>query len=135
MKIPNPWPYYSGVTRTVCTTPEGDVVSILVTRGPEIEVTDGATKVLVEPIKLTGRGGVYKSLGPPKVWTEAWGLLDVEDHATKQEIEAERSAQEAKALVAREAQEEPVCVWQAREADEEVEVDEPLDFGDELEQD
>lgn len=157
MKIPNPWPSYNGITRTVCKTPEGDVVAMMVTRGPEIEVSDNAIEVLIESVKVTGRGGAYKLLGPPKVWTKAWGLLDIGDHTTKLEIEAERGArvredQEREDFEAREAAEDRVSreadeaeEWEAqrkeaeafadqtRETDEEVEVDdEPLDLGDEL---
>lgn len=65
-------------------------------RGPELEVADGTTEAVIAPIKLTGRGGKFEAVGASKIWTEKWGLLELEDHAKKMKIEEEEAALEAR---------------------------------------
>ena len=84
MLIPSPWRNLT-TTRCVCKTPKGDVVVLGSSRG-EIEVPEGTAEAVITPVKITGRGGVNEPIGPSKIWSEAWGLLDVEDHAKKVSI-------------------------------------------------
>jgi hypothetical protein len=91
MKIANPWPYHA-MSRCICKTPAGDQVRVQTSRGPELEVPDGSTEVMIEPVKQVGRGGKVEAIGQGRIWSEAWGLLDIVDHLKKQEIEAEETA-------------------------------------------
>jgi len=93
MKIPNPWPYHP-MSRITCRIDgrEDDVQCIVATRDVELEVPDGTVEAVIEPV--TQRGEI-KAVGSPRVWSEAWGLLDIEDHLTKLELAKERAALEA----------------------------------------
>ena len=84
MFIPNPWPHFPS-TRCVCKP--GDIAVMIATRG-DIEVPDGTTEALLTPVKMKGRGK-YEEVGPSRIWSEEFGLLDVEDHVKKLEIKGE----------------------------------------------
>jgi hypothetical protein len=57
---------------------------MVATRG-DIELPDGTTEVLLTPVKMRARGK-YDEVGPPRIWSEEYGLLDVEDHVKKLEL-------------------------------------------------
>jgi hypothetical protein len=103
MKIANPWPNYP-MCRCICKP--GDQVVVQATR-KDLEVPDGTTEALIEPVKVVGRGNKVEVVAQGRVWSEAWGLLDIEDHLKKQEIEAEaaRMKERAEKERARKAQE------------------------------
>ena len=97
MQIPNPWPHHAR-SRCTCKTPKGDVVVMVATRGP-IEVADDCEEVVIEPVRMTGRGGKHEVIGPARIWSKNWGLLDIEDHLKKTNLaneEAEMKARKAK---------------------------------------
>jgi hypothetical protein len=77
------------MNRITCKTPEGEVVCRVSTRGP-LEVPDGTTEALIEPV-ANGRPDAAV-VGPPRIWSDRWGLLEVEDHVKKMEIEKEAAA-------------------------------------------
>lgn len=88
MKIPNPWPWHP-LSRCICRTEKGDVACVGSTREPELEVPDAA-EVLIEPVKYVGRG-VVEPIAQGRIWSKRWGLLDIEDHMKKQQIEEEEA--------------------------------------------
>ncbi len=82
MLIPNPWPNYP-MTRTVSKTPQGDFVSTASTRG-DLEVPDGTVEALIEPV-ANGRPGAA-AVAQGRIWSRAWGCLEIKDHIKKQEL-------------------------------------------------
>jgi len=86
MKIPNPWPNYP-MARCRCMPSESVVTQS--TRG-ELEVPDGSTEVMIEPVKH-GRPNA-EAVAQGRMWTEKWGLLEVGDYMKKVELEADEKA-------------------------------------------
>ena len=98
MKIASPWNY--AMNRCVAQTPAGEVESIQSARG-QLDVPDTATKVTIEPVKITGRGGKYEVLSAAFTWTPEWGVLDPDSFAQKQKIQKETEELEQKKKVQR----------------------------------
>jgi peroxiredoxin family protein len=93
MKIPNPWPRVH--SQCTCRTPKGDVIVSSCSRG-DLEVPDDATEVTIQPVKIIGRGGEAKALGQPRIWSKAWGLMDIEDHLKKMDLANKMAEAKAK---------------------------------------
>lgn len=116
MKIPNPWPYHP-LTRYTCRGPQGETVLIVSTKEREIEVGE-CDEVVMEPVKATGRGGKIAVIGPARIWSRDFGLLDIEDHVKKRQIEIEEAELKMKQRKDRERskpapQEKPVKIEQS----------------------
>lgn len=116
MKIPNPWPYHP-LTRYTCRGPQGETVVVTSTREREIEVPE-CDEVVMEPVKATGRGGKVSVIGQARIWSRDFGLLDIEDHVKKRQIEIEEAELKAKQRRDRERskpapQEKPVQIEQS----------------------
>ena len=100
MLIPNPWPNYP-MARIVSKTPQGDFVSTVSTRD-NLEVPDDAVEALIVPV-ANGRPGA-PAVAEGRIWSRAWGCLEIPDHIKKQEM-----AKEAAELKVRQAEaEKPV---------------------------
>jgi hypothetical protein len=89
VKIPNPWPWHP-LSRCTCRTEKGDVVCVGSSRDRELEVPD-ADEVLIEPVKHGIKRGEVEPIGQGRIWSRRWGLLDIEDHVKKQQIEIEEA--------------------------------------------
>jgi hypothetical protein len=87
MKIPNPWPYHA-LSRYTGRGQQGEVVSIISSRDREVEVPD-SDEVIIEPVKIIGRGGNVKVLGQGRIWSKEYGLLDLDDHLRKEALKKE----------------------------------------------
>jgi hypothetical protein len=59
-------------------------------------VPDDATEVTIQPVKIIGRGGEARALGQPRIWSKAWGLMDIEDHLKKLDLANEVAEAKAK---------------------------------------
>lgn len=129
MKIKSPWPY--NLVRL--SLPSGEVLGVQSGRELEFDVEE----VLLEPVRVAGRGGKLDTLGPGKIWSKAWGINEVEDHLKKVKIlegeknlelarekEAKRKAKEARerTLESKVIKEKPTKV-----------IDHKLDLGNKLE--
>ena len=124
MKIPNPWPWHP-LSRCICRTEKGDVVCVGSTREPELEVPD-AEEVLIEPVKYAPGHVDTIPIGQGRIWSKRWGLLDIEDHLKKQQIEAEEAELKLKQRKQQKRDEKP-----ARVVSEKIEA--TLDMGSTLE--
>lgn len=102
MKISNPWPHRP-MTRITCRTPNGEVVCTSSTRGP-LDVPDDTVEALLEPV-ANGRPGAAV-IGQPQIWSNRFGLLNLEDHAKKVEIEKEEADMKARKQKEKEEREE-----------------------------
>lgn len=134
MKIPNPWPWHA-LSRYTCRGPKGENVVIESSRDREVEVDD-CDEILIEPVKQVGRGGQVQAIGQGRIWSKKWGLLDLEDHLKKQQIEAEDAELKIKQRKQREKEKAAKVVSEkpARVITEKaVVVDDKLDMGSELE--
>jgi len=85
-KINSPW--FCMVQCTI-KTPDGEHVSVQGGRGG-LEFPDDAVEALIEPVE-TFRGKVTV-LATGMMWSERWGVLSLEDHSTKMQIEADGKA-------------------------------------------
>ena len=87
MLIPNPWRHHPMV-RYTCKTPDGDITVVRASR-EGLEVEDNVNEAMVEPVKASGRGGAVTVVGQGRIWSRAWGLLEVKDHVKKMELIAQ----------------------------------------------
>jgi len=85
MFIPNPWSHFPS-TRCVCKPSDAEL--LIATRG-DLEIPDGTTEAILTPVRITGRGGKFEAVGASRIWSDEFGLLDIEDHAKKVEIKEE----------------------------------------------
>jgi hypothetical protein len=98
MKITNPWPNRP-MTRITCKTPNGEVMCTSSTRGP-LEVPDATTEALLEPV-ANGRPNAAV-VGPPRIWSNQWGVMEVEDHVKKMKMEKDEAAMKERKRAAKE---------------------------------
>ena len=89
MRIPNPWPNYP-MCRAKCITEDGTQVCLQSTRG-NLEIPDGTTEALLEPVKQVGRGGNVVIVAQGQVWSKQWGLMSPEDHLKKVQLVEEEA--------------------------------------------
>jgi hypothetical protein len=85
MKIPNPWPWHQ---HTRCNVNNGECICVLPS-GQELEVPDNAVEVVIEPVEK-GRSDA-KVIAQGRIWSKTWGLLDLEDHLKKMEMQKEEA--------------------------------------------
>lgn len=85
MKIPNPWPWHP---HTRCNVNNGECICVL-PGGHELEVPDTAVEVLIEPVEK-GRSDA-RVVAQSKIWSKSWGMLDLEDHLKKMEMQKEEA--------------------------------------------
>jgi hypothetical protein len=77
------------MARIVSKTPQGDFIITVSTRG-DLEVPDDTVEALIEPVE-NGRPGA-PAVAQGRIWSRAWGCLEIKDHVKKQEIAAGEKA-------------------------------------------
>ncbi len=81
------------MTRIVSKTPQGDHISVVSTRG-DLEVPDDTVEALIEPVE-NGRPNAT-AVAQGRIWSSAWGCLEIKDHIQKQELAKEVAELKAK---------------------------------------
>jgi hypothetical protein len=57
--------------------------------GQELEVPDNANEVLIEPLSKGRSDAVAVAQG--RIWSKAWGLMELEDHLKKMQLQEEEA--------------------------------------------
>lgn len=116
MLIPNPYPHHP---HTRCRIKDGkEEIIMVVSAGREIDIDSDPVEVVIEPI--AGGRSDAAVVGPVKIWSAEFGLLDLEDHMSKVTLkeEKEKMLAEQQAAVVRKAAEARARAAKPKEAKE-----------------